>query len=61
MLINPETIANAITDAPGWALVGLTVPSESLREDAARELAAHLYRRLYAAPNAAVGQLRLPL
>lgn len=61
MPINPDTIANAIADAPGWALVGLTVPSERVREDAARELATHLYQRLYDAPIAAQGQLRLPL
>jgi hypothetical protein len=60
MMINPETIATAIHDAPGWAKVGLTAPKETLREDAARELATHLYRSLFP-PIVPEGQLTLPL
>ena len=36
---NPATIAQAILTAPAWARVGITAPSEWLREDAAQELA----------------------
>ena len=37
--IAPTIIAKAILAAPGWARVGITAPSEFLREDAAEELA----------------------
>ena len=36
---NPQTIADAILQAPGWARVGITAPTPVLREEAARELA----------------------
>lgn len=36
----PEaTIAEALLSAPGWARVGLAAPTETIREQAARELA----------------------
>ncbi|MFM5924586.1 MAG: DUF6771 family protein [Novosphingobium sp.] len=37
--IDASAIACAILDAPGWARVGITAPSERLRQDAALELA----------------------
>jgi len=37
--LDPNTIAEAILAAPGWARVGITAPSASLRLDAALELA----------------------
>jgi hypothetical protein len=61
MQINPDTIATAITDAPAWALVGLTAPRDTLREDAAREVAQHLYAALYRPHDVETGQLPLPL
>lgn len=37
---SPEaTIAEALLTAPGWARIGITAPSEWVREEAARELA----------------------
>lgn len=61
MIITPDAIAAILSDAPGWALVGLTAPREALREDAAREVASHLYHRLYAPLRVSEGQLALPL
>ena len=61
MLINPDVIATAIHDAPAWALIGLTAPRDTMREDAARELATHLYDRLYTTIDVSEGQLTLPL
>jgi hypothetical protein len=37
--LNPNTIAEALLSAPGWARMGITAPNERLREDAALELA----------------------
>ncbi|QCB53949.1 hypothetical protein E5675_05535 [Sphingopyxis sp. PAMC25046] len=37
--IDPDRIARALLDAPGWARVGLTAPTEIIREAAAQELA----------------------
>lgn len=42
-VITAERIADLIEQAPGWALVALTVPQESLRADARREIAEHVY------------------
>ena len=61
MLISPDTIATAIHDAPTWALIGLTAPRDTMREDAARELASHLYDRLCTTLDVVEGQLTLPL
>jgi hypothetical protein len=60
-LITAERIANLIEQAPGWALVALTVPQERLRADARREVAEHVYSGLYRPMDVEVGQLRLPL
>ncbi|QCB40997.1 hypothetical protein E5673_01120 [Sphingomonas sp. PAMC26645] len=60
-LITAERIADLIKQAPGWALVGLTVPQERLRADARREVVRHVYSALYRPIGIEVGQLRLPL
>ena len=60
MLLDTAAIANAISTAPAWALLGLTVPQERRREDTCRELACHLLATLHAAPGDA-GQLTLGL
>lgn len=39
-------LADAILEAPGWARVGITAPSSSMREDAARELAQAIIDRV---------------
>jgi len=48
--IDLDILADAILEAPGWARVGITARSPSLREDAARELAGAIAERLQAAP-----------
>ncbi len=60
-IITVERIAELIEDAPGWALVALTVPQEGIREAARHEVASHVYHALYALPADAAEQLRLPL
>jgi hypothetical protein len=60
-MITAERIAELIEQAPGWALVGLTVPQERLRADARREVAEHVYSALYRPMDVEAGQLRLPL
>jgi hypothetical protein len=60
-VITAERIADLIEQAPGWALVGLTVPQERLRADARREVAQHVYSALYRPMDVEAGQLRLPL
>ncbi len=45
-VITAERIADLIEQAPGWALVALTVPQERLRADARREVAEHVYSSL---------------
>jgi hypothetical protein len=60
-LITAERIADLIEQAPGWALVALTVPQERLRADARREVAEHVYSALYQPLNVETGQLPLPL
>lgn len=60
-VITAERIADLIEQAPGWALVGLTVPQERLRADARREVAEHVYSALYQPLDIEAGQLRLPL
>ena len=56
-----DQIAATIADAPAWCKIGLTVPSERLREDAAAEMARHLHSALYGAPTADPAQLALAL
>lgn len=60
-IITVERIAELIEDAPGWALVGLTVPQEGLREAARHEVAQHVYSALYRAIPTDGAQLALPL
>jgi hypothetical protein len=60
-MITAERIADLLEQAPGWALVGLTVPQERLRADARREVAEHVYSALYRPMDVEAGQLRLPL
>ncbi len=59
--ITAARIGELIGDAPGWALVALTVPNERLRADARRELGEHVYAALYQPLNVETEQLRLPL
>lgn len=61
MIVTPDTIAEAIASAPAWAQIALTVPQERLREDARREVAAHVYSTLYKAVPVDSAQLPLPL
>jgi hypothetical protein len=60
-VITAERIADLIEQAPGWALLALTVPQERLRADARREVAEHVYSALYQPLNVKTGQLALPL
>ncbi|MBD8546069.1 DUF6771 family protein [Sphingomonas sp. CFBP 8760] len=60
-IITVERIAELIEEAPGWALVALTMPQEGLREAARHELATHVYNSLYALPADHGEQLALPL
>ncbi|KQM71703.1 DUF6771 family protein [Sphingomonas sp. Leaf20] len=46
-VITAERIADLLAQAPGWALVALTVPQERLRADARLEIAEHIYSALY--------------
>jgi hypothetical protein len=60
-IITAERIADLIEQAPGWALVGLTVPQERLRADALREVVERVYSALYQRMDVEPGQLRLLL
>ncbi|WP_156460825.1 DUF6771 family protein [Sphingomonas sp. Leaf339] len=60
-IITVERIAELIEEAPGWALVALTMPQEGLREAARHEVASHVYNALYALPVDGGSQLPLPL
>ncbi len=60
-VITAERIADLIEQAPGWALVALTVPQERLRAVARREVAEHVYSALYQSMDVEAGQLRLLL
>lgn len=46
MIIDPDRVAKALLDAPGWARVGITAPTEIIREAAAQELAMTIARLL---------------
>jgi len=59
-VITAERIADLIEHAPGWALVGLTVPQERLRADARREVAEHVYGAFSQPLNVETEQLRSP-
>jgi hypothetical protein len=56
-----ERIADLIEQAPGWALVALTVLQERLSADARREVAEHVYSAHYQPMDVEAGQRRLPL
>lgn len=58
--IPQEAIARAITTAPAWALVGLTMPDEQMRENGAHELARWIAEQASRTP-ADQNQLALPL
>jgi len=60
MVINKERIVSALETAPAWALLALTAPRQSLREDAAHEVANHLITALSHPPRGPAGQLTLP-
>jgi len=61
MMITPDRIAAAIHDAPTWAKLALTAQGQSLRDDAALEVAQHLYDTLYQPISIETAQLPLPL
>jgi hypothetical protein len=60
-VITAERVADLIEQAPGLALVGLTVPQERLRADARREVAEHVSSSLYQPLDVETGQPALPL
>ena len=59
--LDPNTIAEAILAAPGWARVGITAPSASLRLDAALELAKAITTQNEAPSPPSEEQIRLAL
>ena len=60
--LQPAAIANALLFAtPGWARIGLTAPSEQMREKAAQELALSITEALTGGPAHDHNQLALPL
>ncbi len=44
--IDVSAIAEAILEAPGWARVGITLPSDHVRRQSARELAQTIAERI---------------
>ena len=55
-------ISSAILAAPGWARVGITMPNDRLREEAAEELARAIVERLHQTePVPDANQLALPI
>lgn len=58
--ITPQRVAQLLTEAPGWARVGLTAPTARLRDAAADELGKWVCERLEGCEEDA-GQLALPL
>lgn len=59
--IDPAQLSDAIRPAPGWARVGLTAPSEKLREQAVVELATAISEYLIPRVAKETNQLALPL
>jgi len=57
--VDPAPIAKALLTSAGWARVGLTAPSEYLREQAAKELAVTIAEALDPTPEPDPNQLRL--
>lgn len=60
---SPARIAQLLTEAPGWARVGLTAPTERVRHAAAETLGRWVSDRLDKPerPGPADGQRELPL
>lgn len=58
--IDPDRVARALLNAPGWARVGLTAPTEMIREAAAQELALTI-ARIDGEPSAAADPNQLVL
>ena len=55
-------ISSAILAAPGWARVGITMPNDRLRAEAAEELARAIVDRLHhAGAGVDADQLALPI
>jgi hypothetical protein len=61
--ITPHRIAQLITEAPGWARVGLTAPTESMRDAAAETLGRWVWEGLEPSEGAEAtkNQMALPL
>lgn len=59
--IDPTQITDALLTSAGWARVGLTAPTEHIREQAAKELALTICERINPTPIIDHNQLRLPL
>jgi hypothetical protein len=57
-----QLLQQTLLNAPGWARVGLTAPSERTRQAAAAELASEITRALEGAPGLPdARQIALPL
>ena len=59
--INESAIADALLAAPGWARVGLSAPTNRMREDAASELARVILGEIEPDAQPCREQDRLPL
>ena len=59
--IDPTQITDALLNSAGWARVGLTAPTEHIRNQAAKELALTICERLNPPQQIDPNQLRLPL
>jgi hypothetical protein len=59
--INALTITNTLLSAPAWALIGLTVRDDQMRESAAAELADLIVRDIQPMASEDRDQLPLPL
>lgn len=59
--IDQLTIAATILHAPGWARVGITAPTETLRDAAAHELARTIIERIGGDQREASSPDQLPL
>ena len=58
--MDQERIERALADAPAWAKIGLTMPSEKMRDRATKELAACIAERLDK-PVITIDRNQLPL
>jgi len=59
--LDPFQLKTAILQAPGWARIGLTDPTERMRDKAAQELALAITEHLNGGPVYDHNQLALPL